>query len=223
MHATPEGTIRLPRPPRATRRIKMGVKKHFTGSLVIGDDEGEILEFESHTEKMTALVMLSRPEVTDLEGQVPFHWTDKAGKTRTHFADFRVSLRDGTRIALIVKNSKKAADPEFRADMRFLATQMMPDFADRVSLITEKHLDPIELHNAELIHSVRLPDPEVDVAVQQVSEGIKGAVPIADLAQAAGYPGRGFLAAVRLIRKHELELVAHERIEPETLVRRRVV
>lgn len=194
----------------------MGVQKHFTGSLVLGDDEGWEMEFESHTE------MLARRNVVSLENQIPFRWINRKGESTIHHFDFRVSLRDGARVILIVKNSRKAARADFLADMRLLASQVTPDVADRVSLITERHLDPIELHNAELIHSVRLPDPEPDASVRRVTAGLTGAAKIEDIVAKSGCSGRGFLAVVRLIRKHELELVAHKRIEPEVLVRRRL-
>lgn len=45
----------------------MGVKEHFTGSIIIGDDEGEEMEFQSHTEMQTALVMLARRDVICLQ------------------------------------------------------------------------------------------------------------------------------------------------------------
>lgn len=221
MHETPSGTFILPQQPLAVRRITMGVQKHFTGSIVFGDDEGQVMEFESHTEKQVALVMLARRNVVSLENQILFPWVNQDGKAATHFFDFRVSLRDGSRVALIVKNSRKAAKADFVAEMHCLARQVTSNFADRVSLITEKHLDPIELHNAELIHSVRLADPEPDAAVRAVVANINGAVEIRDLVAAAGVSGRGFLAVVRMIGRHELELITHERIEPEVLVRRR--
>jgi len=222
MHQTHDGSFRLPRPPCAPRTIAMGKKTHFTGSLVIGDDEGFALEFESHTEKLVALVMLARPNVGNLENQVPFRWRDRSGKERTHFFDFRVSLRDGTRILLIVKNSKKAADPEFRMEMRCLASRVTADVGDRVVLITEEHLDPVEVHNAGLIHSVRQPDPEPDAAVRRVFARTMGPVKISDVVDASGWPGRGFRSVVRLIRSHEIELTDFVRIEPESLVRRRI-
>lgn len=222
MHMTPDGNIRLPLPTEAVRRIKKGVKQHFTGSLVAGEDEGREVETESHAEMITALVMLARRNVVGLENQVPFSWTDRDGIARTHFFDFRVSLRDGSRLGLIVKNARKAAQPGFCTDMRFLARQASPDFADRIALVTSKHFDPVEVHNAELIHSVRLPDPEPDAAVRRVVAGITGAARVCDIVVAAGCLGSGFRSVVRLIRNHELELVTHERIDHETLVRRRV-
>lgn len=223
MRETPSGTIILPRPSIAGRRITMGVQKHFTGNLVVGEDEGQVIEFESHTERQTALVMLAREEVVDLESQIPFNWVDQAGKARTHFFDFRVSLSDGARVALIVKNSRKAAKPDFVAEMRVLARQVTANFASRVSLITEMHLDPIEVHNAELVHGVRLSDPEPDEAVREVVASIDGAVKIKDIVAATKYAGRSFLAVVRMIRSHQLELINHERIEPGVFVRRRQV
>jgi len=222
MHMTAAGDYCLPRPTRAARSIKMGVKKHFTGCLVIGEDEGQVLEVESHTEMMTAQVMLARPDVVSLENQLPFRWVDDTGKPRMHYFDFRVTLRDGTRIALIVKNGRTAAKPKFRAEMSLLARQVTPEFADRVSIITEKHLDPIEVHNAELLHSVRLPEPEPDAAVRRVIGAMNGAARIADIVTSAGCIDNGYRAVIRLLRSHELELTAHERIEPETYVRRRL-
>ncbi len=223
MYETPSGTFILPLPTQADRRITMGVQKHFTGSIVFGDHEGQVMQFESHTEKLTALVMIGRPNYVKLEAQIPFHWVNRDGKPVTHFFDFRVTLRDGTRRALIVKNAWKAAKLDFQADMRLLARQVTAVFADAVSVVTEKHLDPIEVHNAELLNSARLPDPGPDAAVLRVVADISGAVKISDIVAAAGVSGRGFLAVVRLIGRHELELVAHERIEPGVLVRRRFV
>ena len=222
MHMTPDGAFRIPQPPTADRSIKMGKKSHFTGSLVMGEEEGQELELESHTELQTALVMLARREVISLENQVRFVGTGPNGADMEHVFDYRVSLRDGTRTALVVKRAVKAADPDFRAKMRCLAKQVIPDVADRVCLITERDLDPIEVFNAELIHSVRQPDPEPDAAVRRVIAKLTGAAKIADIAAASGGSGSGFRSVVRMIRRHELELVSRERIAPEALVRRRV-
>lgn len=223
MHETPSGTFILPSRPQAGRKITMGVQKHFTGSIVFGDCGGQVMQFESHTEKIVALVMLARRGVVGLENQIPFPWTKLNGATATHFFDFRVSLTDGSRVALIVKNARKAAKAEFVAEMSCLASQVTSDFADRVALITEEDLDPIEVHNAELIHSVRLADLEADTAVRTVVAELTGTAKIRDISVASGLSGRGFLAVVRMIGKHELELEAHDRIDPDVLVRRRVI
>lgn len=199
----------------------MGVKQHFTGSFIDGEDEGREIEFESHTEFMVALVMLARPEVVKLENQVLFRWLDEEGQPHWHFFDYRVTLSDGTRIALVLKKDPKAFDPEFRVWLRGLARRALPAFADRLSLITMADLDPVEVHNAQLIHAVRQPDPEPDAAVREVVASIVGAARISDIAAAAGCRGSGFRSVARMIRSHELELMNRERISPDTLVRRR--
>ena len=221
MYKTPDGNIRLPRPRTAIRKIPMGTLKHFTGSLVIGDDEGEAMQFQSHTELQTALVMLARPNVVGLENQVPFGWFDRDGTRKTHFFDFRVSLSDGRWIALMVKHARKAAEPVFRAEMHWIAKQARPHFADQVALISENDLDPIEVHNAELVHGVRIPDPEPDAAVRRVVASLTGAARISDIVAACGCGGSGFRSVVRLIRTRELELATRERIDTASLVRRR--
>ncbi|MCR9151422.1 MAG: hypothetical protein NXH83_14720 [Rhodobacteraceae bacterium] len=219
----PDGSISLPRPRDAARRIPMGKKRHFTGKMVVGEDEGREFAFESNTERLVALVMLARHDVTNVENQVLFNWVDRAGKARKHFFDFRITLRDGTRIAVVVKAPHKATDAEFRMELSWLASQVTPDFAHRVSLMTANDLDPVEIYNAGLIHSVREPDPEPDAAVRRVIAAIAGPVKIADVVDASGWPGRGFRSVVRLVRSRELELADPGRIEPESRVRRRII
>ena len=199
----------------------MGSKHHFTGALVFGEGAGKTMEIESHTEMQIALVMLARPEVIDLENQLPFRWTDDQNVLRTHYFDFRVTLRDKSRVALIVKSAHKAATATFQATARRIASQVPQAFADRVWVLTEKHLDPVEVHNAELIHAVRVPDPEADAAILSAASGINGAVRIGDLAEQTRLRGRGFWAVVRQIRRHHLVLATHERIAPDAFVRRR--
>jgi hypothetical protein len=221
MYETPDGGIRLPRP-YTGRKMGMGAKKHFTGSLVHGEDEGQVADVQSHTEMLTALVMLARFEVVGLENQIEFKWTDVDGTLHSHFFDFRVTLRDGRRIALMVKWSTTAQKPAFKEKAARIASQVPPAFADQVLVVTEQHLDPVEVHNAELIYAVRLPEPDVDAAARRAIQGLVGAVKIGDLVAEIGQEGRGFRAVVRLLRTHELKLVGHERIDYESMVCRRV-
>jgi hypothetical protein len=221
MYETPDGGIRLPRP-YTGRKMGFGAQKHFTGSLVHGEDEGEVADVQSHTEMLTALVALARRDVVRLENQVEFKWTDVDGSRHTHFFDFRVTLRDGRRIALMVKWSTEAQKPKFKRKTARIASQVTSAFADEVVVVTELDLDPIEVHNAELIHAVRVPDPDVDAAARRAIQTMVGAARIGDLVTEIGREGRAFRAVVRLIRSHDLQLVGHERITYDTLVRRRV-
>ena len=163
MYETPDGGICLPRP-YTGRKMGFGAQKHFTGSFVHGEDEGEVMDVQSHTEFQTGLVTLARPDVVRLENQVEFEWIDVDGKRCTHFFDFRVTLRDGRRIAVVVKWSREAQKKKFKSKTARIASQVTSAFADEVVVVTERDLDPIEVYNAEFIHSVRFPEPDFDVA-----------------------------------------------------------
>ena len=221
MYASHTGGLVPPEPQAAARQVAMGAKHHFSGTLVCGADEGRAVDVESHLEMQVALVMLARRDVIHLETQVPSAWVDMHGTPKTHFFDFRLTLRDGTRVALVVKYAKKAQQREFRDITARIATQVTPAVADRVFVMTERDIDPIELHNAELLHSCRAPDPEVDAAARRLVMNISGSARIDTLVRKLEFGGRGFRAIVRLLRSHELDLARHDRISPEAFVRRR--
>ena len=217
------GAIRLPAPPTGSRRVARGARSHFSGFLIVGDGEGRVVEVESRTEMKVGLVMLARPDVVALEGQVRFDWINEAGTPAAHFFDFRLTHRDGSRTALMVKWRTKLENAEFLHKAGMIARQVTPSFADRVRLITDADIDPVELYNAELLHSVRDPDPEADAAAREaiacLSQG--GAARLGDLAAATGHDAQGYRALVRLIRSHDLALDRRERISRDALVRRR--
>jgi hypothetical protein len=204
----------------AARQVAMGARHHFSGTLIVGEDEGTAVDVESHLEMQVALVMLARRDVVDLETQVPCQWVDARGQRELHFCDFRVFLRDGTRVVLLVKPAKKAQRPAFRDTVARIAAHLTPDIADRVCVMTDLHLDPVDVHNAELLHGCRAPDPEVDAAARRLVQNIAGAVRIETLVRKLDADGRGFRAIVRLLRCHELELAHHMRISPDAFVRR---
>lgn len=223
MYETQTGAIRLPAPPNGDRAVARGARGHFSGALVIGEDEGRVVEFESRTERNVALVMIARPDVVALESQVAFHWAAEDGRRATHYFDYRLTHRDGSRTALMVKHRRKLEQPAFLREAGRIAAQVTPDFADRVRLISDAHIDPVELHNAELLHGVREADPEADAAALRVVTGLprQGAARMKDLVGATGFEARGYRALVRLIRSHDLELEQLEHISHEALVRRR--
>jgi hypothetical protein len=214
--------ISLPSSSRAERKVAVKSKGHFCGHLVVGDCEEQVIAVESHLEMNCALILSARPDVIEFREQVGFPWVDKAGANRVHYFDFLVTLRDGTTIAIFVKPLEYSLKEKFVSDSGQIAPQVTSAFADRVVLMTEYDINPIELYNAELMHSVRLSDPDVDRAAMALVKDIQGSVSVADLVKEIAVPGQGFRAVVRLIRKNILELVAHERIAPSAMLRRRV-
>mgnify|MGYP006292327995 FL=1 len=226
MHLSPHPTTTpapdpvLPAPSTADRQIPAASKGHFTGHLVCGPGAGRVVQVESHLEMQTALVLLARPGTAMLEEQVAFGWTDARGHRKTHAFDFRLTRADGHVAAIAVKPTKYLRKNGFLGEMRQIAAQVTPDFADAVRVMTERDLDPVELHNAELFHGMRHSDPEADAAAAAVLATLLGAVPLADLTGRIGLGARGFRALVRRIAAGELRCLARERITPATLVRR---
>ncbi len=107
MTLTTDVGITLPRRLQTTRKIAKGRRAHFTGQFTFGPDEGRTMDAESNTELRVALVTTARPDVVDLENQVPFAWVKPDGTPGTHHFDFRVLMADGMRRAIMVKRKRR--------------------------------------------------------------------------------------------------------------------
>jgi hypothetical protein len=221
MQELPDGSIVLPQhveyqgitPPK-------GRREHFTGHFHTGTDESRALDFWSYTEFQWGLVIQARPGVVDLANQVPFRWRDADGATRTHTFDFVAYMADGSRTAIMVKAATRLQSDRLRKEHQAIASQVTRDFADRVVVMTEKHIDRVELFNAELMHEMRRPDPATDAAARRAVKDLVGAVRVRDLVDHIGLGADGFRAIVRLVRSRELDLAEHARLTHDALVRR---
>ncbi len=87
-----------------------------------------------------ALSTLARCDVVRLENQVEFTWIDVDCTLHSHFFDFRVTLWDGRRLALIVKRFTTAQKPAFAENAARIASQVPPSFADQVLVVTDEAL-----------------------------------------------------------------------------------
>jgi hypothetical protein len=217
-----DGGITMPARLQTARKMAKGPREHFTGQFTFGADEGRTMDVDSHTELCVALVTLARPDVVDLENQVPFNWVQPNGKPATHFFDFRAVMADGRRRAIMVKSEYRRRRSKVQEELGLIAAQVTPDFADEVVVMTERDINPVELFNAEMMHEMRRSDPEADSTARRIVGAIVASVRIQDLVEAIGLGARGFRAVVRLIRSHELELVSNVRIAQEAYVRRRI-
>jgi len=121
-------------------------------------------------------------------------------------------------VALAVKPWAKLDTGGFRDRMWRIAAQVNDAFAHEVKIVTERDLDPVELHNAQLFHAMRAPDPEADAAAEALVAPLIGAVTLAELAARIGLGPRGLRALVRRVAQHRLRPLRHGRITPQTLV-----
>lgn len=216
----PDGNIVLPRPPQNARKVAKGRRNHFTGQTNVGTDEEGGMDIESYTELQLLLALLAKPGIVHVENQVEFPFEGPDGSKHTHFFDFRVTKADGSRTAIFVKASYRYRQSKVRDELSYIASKVPKSFAEDVEVVTEKNLTPSEIYNAEMMHQMRRPVPDVDAAARRAIRDIRGDVQIRDLVEIIGHAGAGFQALVRLIRTHELTLTRQERISYETYVTR---
>lgn len=214
------GGYLLPETSHASRPIPKRSKGHFVGFVVTPDGHGRMIRTESHLEMQVLLVLLMRPDIVDVVEQVgPVRYRDRDGQLRDHFFDFLATRTDGLRLAIAVRPWKRAQRKGFAETLACIRRDLPPSVADEVFLITDRHLDPIDLHNAWLLHGVSHPDAEADLAASAAIKDMPGAIRLADLADITGMGGRGFRALLRLVRARRLLPVAHERLTPDSFVK----
>ncbi|MDE4099702.1 hypothetical protein [Phaeobacter gallaeciensis] len=216
-----QGSIRLPDPSLADRDVPAASKGHFTGQIVLGDGPGRITQLESHHELQACLCLAARPETDEICEQVGFEWYDADGELHTHYFDFVVVQTDGAIIAYSVRPSYGVSDAFFEEMCRISDQARKAGFVADVRLLTEEDLDPVELFNAELLHSVREEDPEADEAARKAVRDMQGIETLEALKDRTGCGAMGFRALIRLIRLRHLQLVSHERISLKSQVFKR--
>ena len=224
MYRTEDGGILLPEPSRATRDVTKASRGHQSGSRVIATARaagGQIVRFESGGEGNALSAFAADPDVVDIEEQPPaVEWIDHNGRKRLKTFDFRVTVKDGSRVAVEVKPAEIAARTALLDELRCLARTMPRAFADSISLVTDKGIDPIALHNSQVIARYCRPaDFEADDKAGALVACLTGAVEITDIVKAVGLGHRGFGAVVRLIFRRRLRLLKDERISYRALVK----
>ncbi|WP_157373968.1 hypothetical protein [Salipiger sp. CCB-MM3] len=211
---------RKPLPSRAKRKIPKSSKGHFVGELVF--NRGEVrqrLGFASMTEHNAALCLIYRPDFLDIEEQLaslPFILPN--GKASQHFFDFRVTFRGGRRICISVKPERIAQTYLYQATMARIRQAAIGSICDDVRTITERNIDPVELHNAKLFHSARDPEPQLDAQILDGLTKIESPVSIGEFLEGLGIGARGFRSVARAIRFGHAKLFTREKITGPTLI-----
>ncbi|WP_411353092.1 hypothetical protein PNH50_18910 (plasmid) [Leisingera aquaemixtae] len=207
-----QGGRRLPSASLADRDVPAASKGHFTGQIILGNGPGRVVQLESHHELLVCICLAARPETDEVFEQVAFEWHDEDGILRTHYFDFVVLQTDGAAVAYSVRPSDGVSG-KFVEEMCQISDQARNSgFVADVRLVTEEDLDPVELFNAELLHSIREEDPEADEAARTTVREMQGIQTLETLRDRTGRGAMGFRALIRLIRSRHLQLVEHERI-----------
>jgi hypothetical protein len=212
---------RDPTPVQSRRTVAMSSKGRWSIQYVAGEGPGEIKRPEGLLEFRAQLVARNFPGVVALQEQVgPIRYKDGKGRWTTTHIDIGLQLACGQRIGVSVKPEAISKTDEYLERMAHIRIGAVPEHFDDLVTVTERNIDPVALHNAELLHSCCDRDPEADEAVAQLVAAMQEPARILDIARPTGLGGRANRAAVRLIARRVLEPVRHERIQPTTLVRR---
>ena len=188
---------------RAVRKIPKASKGHFVGELVYDDINGmpQRLGFASYTEFKAAICLIYRDDFADIEEQLaslPFN--HPKGAPSEHFVDFRFTTKGGQRICISVKPDRIAKTYVYQATIGAVKKAAIGNICDAVATVTERNISPIELHNAELYHAARRPEPSVDEVVVDALSRLDGPVSINQFLEDIGISGRGFFSVARAIR-----------------------
>lgn len=207
---------------RARRAIPRKAERHSVGQLVFGTGNGQCLGYGSHLEYKVAICAIYRHDVIDIEEQLEgirfFLPSRPAGKQNPlHYIDFRLTKRGGQRVGLIVKPSAHVT-PEFRAEVRAVASAARGRLVDKTYLVTEHNISRIELANAEFMHDVRFPNPESDAILARFLPTMMDACRISDIVRQTGLGDRGFGAVVRALTQQALQFDRRQRITFDTVV-----
>lgn len=214
---------KTPAKSRAVRKILKSSKGHFVGELVYDNINGEPqrLGFGSYTEFKAVLCLIYRADFYDIEEQLaslPFN--HPRGAPSEHFFDFRFTTKGGQRICISVKPERIASTYIYQATIDSVKRSAIGNICDAVATVTERNISPIELHNAELYHAARKPEPDIDTAVINALQTVEAPVSIDQFLEGTGLFGRGFFSVARAIRSGHARLFTPEKIRGKTLIER---
>jgi len=205
---------------RAKRAIPKSTKKHFVGELVFNRGESrQRLGFASLYEHNAALCFIYRPDFLDIEEQLaslPFVLPN--GKPSEHFFDFRVTFKGGRRVCISVKPERIAQTYMYRTTIACIRQAAIGNICDDVRTVTERNINPVELHNAKLFHSARDPEPALDAYVLECLRSLEGPIGIADFLTSIGVAGEGFRSVARAIRFGNAKLFGPHKITGRTMI-----
>lgn len=134
-----------PEPSHATRTISRRSKASLRGSLIAslpGFERPRIIQFESTLEYAFLCLMLVRADIYHIWDQpTAVQYTDATGQTAKHVFDYLVTTTCGERVAVAIKPMQRVIQQNFVSELERIAAATPKQFADRVMLITDQHLD----------------------------------------------------------------------------------
>ena len=187
---------------------------------VFTEIDGRKAFLESYLERKIQTILSARRDILTIEEQPePVAFVDTEGKRRTHVFDFRVTLSDGSRVAIDVKVRKKVKEG-FLNDLACIARQVDPSFAKGVILLTEEAATQASVVDGLILDSVKHDaDYEAYAALAELVRSQPQPMTIRDLGASLRRETSGFRPVVRLIAEGFLVPVTKAPLTLDTIVR----
>lgn len=137
---------RPPLPSKATRQVIRRSRASCRGTIVWklpADPWPRMIHFESWLEYLVLCLLLVQHDPYDVWEQPPaISYIDPRGRPSTHYFDFLVTLRNGTKLAVTVKPMKHVKKYSFVRELECIRAATPKQYADKVFLVTDKQVDP---------------------------------------------------------------------------------
>ena len=209
------------RPPaQSTRSRNWNRKTDQSGRAVFVTPDWREQHCESLTEGDAAVALNADPRVARVDEQPPkVSFIGQDGKRHCHTIDLLATMRDGSKVAHLVKPMLKAEKEDLDGLIKLLAAQVPRSVADRWNHLHEGKLTRDVKANGHLLMGVRREGPfSEDPTVMRMAAIVDRPMRIGDAVREAGVEG-AFRAIARLLLDERLIIDPGVRIDLPAWVR----
>lgn len=188
-------------------RSSISHKVHFPYRTPANDWKPKIGIAESAAEMAAGLEALMAPNIYDVAFQpLTVEYRDEDGRVRSYTHDLLITLLDGYRRLLFVRNEESLTKPRTQRQIESIVAATPPHVANDMIVVNANDYTRQRRENLiRMYHFVFHPDPEADEALLETAVSLKSFYYMKDLfPHAAVSQPRGFAACHRLIAKGAL-------------------
>jgi|GEM_PF-6013572 len=203
------GVVKIPLESAGTRKLSKRSRQSSRGGIPFFSQKLKkyiTLKTESHLEGSCLFVAMADPEVVhiwDQPSSVTYACED--GREVAYTADALIEYRSGYKVLVETKPFAVAQRRNTELKLKHIEQFLPPEFANRISLFTEKSCPKWFVADARRLHEFsKHPDREADDAVRNVIDRLVGETTMGALVRETGLAGRGFRAAYRAVFRGEI-------------------
>ncbi len=205
-----QGIVRAPMGSAGTRKLSKRSRQSSRGGIPYFSPKLQkyvTLKTESHLEGACHYVAMADPNVVHIWDQPkPVKYYEWDGRKAEYTADALIEYRSGLKVLVETKPSAIAIKHQTELKLTRVAEFVPADFANQVTLFTEKSCPKWLVADARRLHEFQKhPDPEADDAIREVIDRLSGTTTLGALAGKTDLAGRGFRAAFRAVFRGEIQ------------------